>query len=420
VEKENIEGTDPSRVVWENLEEFARRSIQRALQGVLEEEVTELLGRLKSERKGAVDPAPGYRNGYGKERRLAMTCGTITVRRPRVRGLEERFVSRILPLFKRRTEEVANLLPELYLHGLAHGDFELALRGLLGESAPLSPSSIERLRGKWISEYDSWKERSLDGLEFVYAWADGIYVKAGIDDAKAALLVIIGALRDGKKVVLAIEPGHRESKESWAQVLRDLRRRGLSPPRLFVADGHLGIWAALGEVCPEVDEQRCWNHRVMNVLDCLPRGLQPEGKELLREMVYAEKQAECERLRDKFVQRYVKAHPKAAETLKRDWERMVTFFHYPKEHWKHLRTTNVVESPFASVRLRTTAGKRYKKVPNATALIWKVLMVAETTFRCLDHPELLPQVAEGVQYKDGVRVVVKKESKELSKRRPAA
>jgi transposase-like protein len=329
-------------------------------------------------------------------------------------------VSRILPLFKRRTEQVANLLPELYLHGLAQGDFELALRGLLGESAPLSASSIERLRGKWIGEYKEWKERSLEGLEVVYAWADGIYVKAGLDDTKAALLVIVAALRDGKKVILAIEAGHRESKESWARVLRDLGNRGLRLPRLFVADGHLGIWAALAEVCPEIDEQRCWNHRVVNVLDCLPRGLQPEAKELLREMVYTDTQAGCERLRDKFAQRYSKAHPKAAETLTRDWERMITFFRYPKEHWKHLRTTNIVESPFASVRLRTAAGKRYKKVPNATALIWKVLMVAETTFRCLDHPELLPQVAEGVQYKDGVRVMVKKESKNMSNKRRAA
>lgn len=336
MEKQSIEAPESSRVAWKSLEEFARRQVQRFLQAVLEEEVTELLGRSKSERRGAVDSSSGYRNGYGKERRLAMTCGTIRVKRPRVRGLEERFESRILPLFKRRTEEVAELLPELYLHGLAQGDFELALRGLLGESAPLSPSSIERLRAKWIAEYEAWKERSLEGMELVYAWADGIYVKAGLDDTKAALLVIVGALRDGKKVILAIEAGHRESKESWARVLRDLRRRGLKLPRAFVADGHLGIWAALAEVCPEVDEQRCWNHRVVNVLDCLPRGLQPEAKALLRDIAYADTRADCENLRDKFVKRYAKAHPKAAETLTRDWERMVTFFGYPKEHWKHL------------------------------------------------------------------------------------
>ncbi len=402
--EKNTEGLEASRVVWGSLEEFARLQVQRFLQTILEEEVTELLGRKKSERKSAVDPVPGYRNGYGKPRGLAMTCGTISVRRPRVRGLEERFVSRILPLFKRRTEQVTNLLPELYLHGLAQGDFELALRGLLGESAPLSPSSIERLRGKWTAEYDAWRERSLEGLEVVDAWADGVYVKAGLEDAKAALLVLVGALRDGRKLVLAIESGHRESKESWARLLRNLRRRGLSIPRLITADGHLGIWAALAEVFPEVEEQRCWNHKGINVLDPLPTGLQPEAKELLRGMAYAETQADCERLRDNFAQRYGKAHPKAVETLLRDWERMVTFYRFPKEHWKHLRTTNPVESPFAAVRLRTAAGKRSKKVANATALIWKVLMVAESAFRRLDPPELLPEVAEGARYRDGVRV----------------
>jgi len=406
--EKSTKGHEASRVVWTNIEGFAREQVQLFLQMVLEEEVTELLGRAKSARRETVEAAPGYRNGHGEPRRLALTCGTVTVRRPRVRGLEERFVSRILPFFKRRTEEVAGLLPELYLHGLALGDFELALRGLLGASAPLSPSSIERLRSKWTAEYEAWRERSLEGLEVVYAWADGIYVKAGLEDAKAALLVVVGALRDGRKVILALESGHRESKESWARVLRDLRRRGLSIPRLLVADGHLGIWAALAEVVPEVEEQRCWNHKVVNVLDQLPQGLQPEAKELLRAIAYAESREECERLRDRFAQRYGQAHPKAVATLRKDWERMVTFYSFPKEHWKHLRTTNPVESPFASVRLRTTAAKRYKKVANATALIWKLLLVAESAFRRLDHPELLPQVAEGVKYENGVRLITSK------------
>ena len=406
--EKTTKGHEASRVVWESIEAFARDQVQRFLQMVLEEEVSDLLGRAKSARRGAVDAAPGYRNGYGKPRGLALTCGTVTVRRPRVRGLEERFVSRILPLFKRRTEEVALLLPDLYLHGLAQGDFELALRGLLGESAPLSSSSIERLRSKWTSEYEAWREQSLEGLEVVYAWADGIYVKAGLEDAKAALLVVVGALRDGRKIILAVESGHRESKESWARLLRDLRRRGLAIPRLMVADGHLGIWAALAEVVPEVEEQRCWNHKVVNVLDQLPQELQPEAKDLLRAIAYAETREECERLRDRFAQRYGKAHPKAVATLRKDWERMVTFYGFPREHWKHLRTTNPVESPFASVRLRTTAAKRYKKVANATALIWKLLLVAESAFRRLDHPELLPEVAEGVKYVNGVRVITSK------------
>src|SRR3954466_8831151 len=220
---------------WECLEDFVRQHVQQFIQALLEEEVTELLGRTKSARQEAVDATPGYRNGYGKPRRL--TGGTITVRRPRVRDLNERFVSRVLPLFKRQTKEVGELLPQLYLHGLALGDFELALRGLLGDGAPLSPASLLRLKAQWQAEYETWKRRRLDDLEVVYIWADGLYVKAGLEDTKAALLVMIGVLTNGQKVVLAVESGQRESKESWGMMLRDLRKRGLKPWRCTIADG---------------------------------------------------------------------------------------------------------------------------------------------------------------------------------------
>lgn len=407
MEKKSSEGVFGSRDIWQDLEAMARERIQRFVQELLEEEVTELVGRRKSERRGWVEEAanPVYRNGSGKPRRLSMSCGTIEVRRPRVRGLEDRFESRVLPLFKRRTKEVGELLPQLYLHGLAQGDFELALRGLLGEGAPLSASSIERLRGKWEAEFEAWRTRSLIGIEPVYLWADGIYVKAGLEKDKAALLVIIAGLRDGRKVVLAIEAGHRESAAAWSAMLRGLRDRGMKVPRLLVADGHLGIWAAVGEIFPELAEQRCWNHKIANVLDRVPRRLQAEALTMLKQLPYAETSVEAERLRDRFVDRFGVDHPAAAETLLRDWERMVTFYEFPREHWKHLRTTNPVESPFAAVRLRTNAGKRYKKVTSATALIWRLLMVAERTFRRLDHPELLPEVAMGTRFKNGIRVV---------------
>lgn len=405
MEKKSTSERFGSRSIWESLEAMARERIQEFVQSLLEEEVTALVGRRKSERRESVDAPAVYRNGHGKLRKLALMGGTIEVRRPRVRGMEERFESRILPLFRRRTEQVGELLPQLYLHGLAQGDFELALRGLLGESAPLSPSSIERLRGKWVAEFDAWSRRSLRGIEPVYLWADGIYVKAGLEKDKAALLVIVAGLRDGRKVVLAVESGYRESAEAWGRMLRDLRSRGMSVPRLVVADGHLGIWAALSQVMPEVAEQRCWNHKIVNVLDTLPRKLQSEARELLCRIPYAATQREAEKLRDEFRARYAQQQPKAVETLERDWERLVAFYALPKEHWKHLRTTNPVESPFAAVRLRTAAGKRYKKVANATALIWRVLLVAERSFRRLDHPELLAEVAEGATYVDGVRIV---------------
>lgn len=400
-EQSTAKGSTSSHV-WEHLEEFVREHVQRFIQALLEEEVTELVGRPKSVRRTAVDAPAGYRNGHGKPRKLALTMGTIAVRRPRVRGLAERVVSRVLPLFQRRTKPVGELLPRLYLHGLALGDFELALRGLLGDAAPLSTASLQRLKAQWLLEYEAWTERRLDDLEVVYAWADGLYVKAGLEDSKAALLVIIGALTDGRKVVLAVESGQRESKESWGAVLRGLRARGLKPWCCTIADGHLGIWAALAEHQPAAAEQRCWNHRILNVLDAIPKKYHAEAKALLSAMPYAETRAECERLRAQFSQRYQAVAPKAVERLAHDWERLVTFYQFPREHWRHLRTTNVVESPFAAVRLRTTAAKRYKRVESGTALIWKLLQVAEQTFRRLNAPELLPAVYVGVQFVDGV------------------
>jgi len=327
-----------------------------------------------------------------------MMNGTVTVRRPRVRDLAERFESKVLPLFTRRTREVGTMLPELYLHGLSTGDFDLALRGLLGEGAPLSASSIQRLKARFELEYEAWKTRDQSALDVVYWWADGLYVKAGIEDRKSALLTIVGALTTGEKVVLACESGERESKESWLKLLRDLKNRGLTFPRLTVADGHLGLWAALGEIHPTGEEQRCWNHKITNVLDDLPK----KAGERLKAMPYAETQAECERRRDEFVRTYRRTEGKAVDTLLRDWERMVTFYAFPQQHWRHLRTTNIVESPFSSVRLRTDASRRYKRVEGAKAIIWKILQVAEKSWRKLNAPELLPRVASGVTFNDGV------------------
>jgi hypothetical protein len=225
-------------------------------------------------------------------------------------------------------------------------------------------SSIQRLKARFELEYEAWKKQDLSQVNVVYMWADGLYVKAGIEDRKAALLVIVGALPTGEKVLLACESGERESKESWLKVLRDLKARGLKLPRLTVADGHLGIWAAMGELHPEGEEsrpRRDWNHKITNVADDLPKKEQPRAREMLKAIPYADTRAECERLRDAFARRYQKSDPKAVATLLRDWERMVTFYAFPAEHWRHLRTTNIVESPFSAVRLRTDASRRYKR-----------------------------------------------------------
>ena len=403
-ERNSNGAVESSEVCYDTLEQWARGKIQAQLQQLLEEEVTTFLGRVRHARRGrvsSVDPPAGSRNGYGKPRRFSMMGGTIVVRRPRVRDLTERFESKVLPLFKRRTTEVGRLLPELYLHGLSTGDFDLALRGLLGEGAPLSASSIQRLKARFELEYEAWTRRDLSDLKVVYWWADGLYVKAGLEDRKSALLTIVGALTTGEKIVLACASGERESKASWLTLLRDLTHRGLTFPRVTVADGHLGIWAACGEIHPTGEEQRCWNHKITNVLDDLPKKAQPKAAELLKAMPYAETKADCERRRDEFVRTYRRTEGKAVDTLLRDWDRMVTFYSFPQEHWRHLRTTNIVESPFSSVRLRTDASRRYKRVEGAKAIIWKMLQVAETSWRKLNAPELLPLVASGVVFKDG-------------------
>ena len=404
--REEHRGKDESkRILYEELEEFARVKIRQHLQDLLEQEVTEWLGWEKSERKGNALEQPGYRNGYGKKRRFTLSLGTIEIHRPRVRNLDERLVSKVLPLFKRNTQQVRDLIPELYLHGLAGGDFELALRGLLGKGAPLSASSLQRLKEKWQGEYEQWKSTAIEEQDWAYLWADGIYVKAGIGKEKAALLVVIGVQRDGSKRFLALEPGYRESKESWALVLRQLKVRGVKSARLFVGDGNLGLWAAVGEIYPQAQEQLCWNHKMLNVMDAVSKKEQVQAKGHLTAMMYAESRQEALKERKQFEQAF-RHNPKAIKTVVENWERLTSYYDFPREHWKHLRTSNVVESPFSRVRLRTAASRRFKSQVNATCLIWKTLMVAEMSFRKLNAPNLVEKVAEGKKYESGKEIRV--------------
>lgn len=406
MKEKHIEAKESKEIFYQGLEEFARRKIQEHLQDLLEQEVTEWLGRERNERKQSGLEQAGYRNGYGKRRRFTMSVGTVEVRRPRVRDLGERFESRVLPLFKRQSEAVRGLIPELYLHGLASGDFELALRGLLGEGAPLSASSLQRLKQKWEVEYEQWKGTPIEEKDWAYLWADGIYVKAGIGKEKAALLVVIGVKGDGEKRYLALEAGYRESKESWAGVLRGLKARGVRNVRLFVGDGHLGLWAAVGEVYPQAQEQLCWNHKMMNVIDGVSKREQVQAKSHLSAMMYAEDRPQALKERKKFEQAFGH-NPKAVKTVVENWARLTTYYDFPREHWKHLRTSNVVESPFSRVRLRTTASRRFKSQVNATCLIWKTMMVAEKSFRKLDAPQLVENVARGSKYDNGKEVKVR-------------
>jgi transposase-like protein len=372
--------------------------IETTMQELLEQEATEHLGRARYERRGCA--RTGYRNGHGKARKVSLACGTIEVRRPRLRELEERFESRVLPLFARQSSKVKAMLPELYLEGLALRDFDRALRGLLGEGAPLSPSTIARLKEHWTEEFEAWRAEPIEE-QMVYVWADGIYVKAGLEKDKAAVLVVIGVTTEGIKRVLAVEPGYRESTESWKQVFWALMKRGMNVPAVVIADGGLGLWAALRELGWNCREQRCWNHKICNVRDALPKREQERALKLLRKIPQAESLEAAVCARDAFLQEF-EAYPKACERLLDDWERMVSFYALPKEHWRGLRTSNVVESPFQIVRLRTGAARRFKKVENATAVLWKLLMIAETSFKTFDGAQLLSDVASGQEYINGL------------------
>ena len=265
---------------------------------------------------------------------------------------------------------------------------------------------MQRLTEDWQRDYAQWRTQDLSALEPVYVWADGIYVKAGLESTKVASLVLFAALADGIKVVLAVERGHRESRESWAVILRDLTARGLPAPACVIADGAPGLWNAVAQVWPQAAEQRCWNHKLRNVVDAVPLKHQPDVLAAMERMAAAESVADAEHERQRFHRDDRLRFPKACDRLDRDYARMLTYYQLPKEHWRHLRTTNLVEFPFAAVRLRTSAAKRFKMVERATAIIWRLLRVAERRFRKLNAPEQCRDVYRGIRFVDGVEVPV--------------
>ena len=384
-----------------DLDTIAREGAQRMLVSVLEAEVTEFLGRQRYER---AKTGPGYRNGYGKGRQVTLGSGTVRVRAPRVRDSAEPFASQVLPAWQRRSRAVKELIPELYVQGLATGDFEPALRGLLGESAALSPSTVVRLKGQWESEYEAWRTRSLADHQYAYLWCDGVYPKAGLQGDKTAFLVVLGANEQGEKEPLAILEGYRESTESWAEVMRDLKTRGLTDPKLFCGDGGLGLWGAIDQVYPKADHQRCWVHKMRNVLVHFPKRLQGEVKQRLRQMYEANTKAASLALMRQFAETYERTYPRAVECLLKDREALLTYFCYPQEHWLSLKTTNPIESIFATVKLRTNAARRIKSPRSALYLLFQLILRAQTRWRRINGPHLLTEVLVGVTFKDGIEV----------------
>jgi transposase-like protein len=380
------------------------------LKQALEAEVEEYISAHKHERddKGH---ATVVRNGKARARQVTMGSGTVEIEAPRVNdkrvdedGERQKFTSAILLPYMRRSPKVTEVLPLLYLRGLSTGDFKPALESLLGENASgLSPSTITRMTTEWEEEHERFSKRSLADRDFVYVWADGIHVNVRLDDDRVCLLVIIGARPDGEKEVIAIEDGHRESKESWLDVLRKLKTRGMQPPAIAVGDGALGFWAAVREVWPETREQRCWFHKLGNVIDKLPKSLQSKAKAALHEIGYAEGREAAGKAIEAFATTFGAKHPKAVECLRKDESKMLTFFDFPAEHWKHLRTSNVIESTFATVRLRTRVTKGPGCRKKALTMAFKLLQQAQARWRRLDGHQLLPLVRAGVKFVDGVR-----------------
>jgi len=400
----NARKKESTKKFTEDLDKIAREGAHRMFMDVLEEEVEAFLGRKRYER---TDEFTGYRNGYGKNRKVAIGSGTVKIRAPRVRDSLEHFKSGVLKSYQRQSEGIKELIPELYLHGLATGDFELALRGFLGDGASLSASSATRLKEKWESEYEAWRKRSLKRHKYVYLWCDGVYPKAGLAGDKTALLVVLGVNEEGKKEPLAIIEGYRESTESWKDVLHDLKDRGLADPRLFIGDGALGLWAAIREVYPEADEQRCWCHKMRNVLNHFPKRLQSDVKVLLREMYYASTKKQAIKLIKVFAERFGKEYPRAVECLLKDRDTLLTYYSYPQQHWQSLKTTNPIESIFATVKLRTNAAKRIKSPRSALYLIFALITRAQKKWRRINAPELLEEVIARVKFENGKEIKIK-------------
>jgi putative transposase len=389
--------------------EGARRMIAAALGAEVDEYVASFVDELDEHGRRLV-----VRNGRAQERSVTVGSGTVKVRAPRVNdkrvdeqtGERRKFSSTILPAYARRSPKVNDVLPVLYLRGLSTGDFRPALEQLLGEDAAgLSASSITRLCKDWEAEHERFKARSLRFHRYAYLFVDGVHVSIRLgEDDRLCLLVVIGVREDGVKELLAVEDGYRESTDSWAAVMRDLKARGLNEPKLVIGDGALGTWAALRDVFPGARRQACWVHVIANVLDALPKRLQPQAKKLLHEMMEAPTRADARAALERFREQFDAKYPKAVAKLDRDWEHLTAFYDFPAEHWRHLRTSNAIESSFATVKLRTRVTKGAGSKQAALAMAYKLLDAASERWRRFNGHELVADVLDGATFTDGIRV----------------
>jgi transposase-like protein len=393
------------------LDELVAEGARRMLAAALEAEVDAYVASFTDERDDQGHRLV-VRNGHAVARSLVTGAGPIEVRAPRVddRRVDEvtgdkmRFRSSILPPWARKSPKVAEVLPLMYLHGMSSGDFVPALEEFFGSAAGLSASVITRLTADWQKERERFAHRSLKDVDYVYIYVDGIHFNVRLEEVRLCALVIVGVLSDGTKELVSISDGHRESTESWADVLRDLKRRGMTAPVLAVGDGALGFWGALGEVFPETAHQRCWVHKMANVMNALPKSAQPAARAALKEVRDAEDREHADKALDRFIKEYEAKWPKATEKVEKDREELLAFYAFPAEHWVHLKTTNPIESTFATVRLRTKVTKGPGSRAAGLAMAYKLIESAQSRWRMVNAPHLVALVRAGAKFDKGVMV----------------
>jgi transposase-like protein len=403
-----IELKKPDTIIDDPITDILRQGARKLLAQALETEIEIFISQYK-DLTDQMGRQRIVRNGHLPEREIQTGIGAVPVKAPRLRDRHAnpskriKFSSNILPPYLRKTKSMEQLIPWLYLKGVSTGDFTDALASLVGKDAPgLSAPTISRMKTVWEQDFQVWQKRDLSDKHYVYFWVDGIYCNVRMDD-KQCLLVIIGATKDGKKELVAIDGGFRESELSWAQLLTDLKSRGLKTgPKLCIGDGSLGFWKALSKVYPDSRWQRCWVHKVANVLNKLPKSLQPQAKQKLHNIWHADDKDEAERLFNDFIQVYGAKYPKAAKCLEKDRDALLTFYDFPAEHWRHIRTTNPIESTFATVRLRTAKVRGCFSANTVITMAFKLCQCAEKRWIRLHHPERLAEVIKGVKFVNGI------------------
>lgn len=403
----------PQESVLDPLEEVLRRGARELLAQAVEQEVSEYLAS-RADLVDAEGRRQVVRNGYLPARELQTPLGGVTVQQPRVRDRRspdqrEVFHSKLLPPYLRRTRSLEELIPWLYLKGVSTGDFSEALQALLGEGAAgLSATTITRLKASWQKDFEDWSRRSIRTKNYVYLWADGVYFNVRLESAenqRQCILVLIGATAEGRKELVAVVDGVRESEASWREVLLGLKQQGLTiPPKLAIGDGAMGFWAALSKVYPTTRQQRCWVHKTANLLNHFPKAVQPRAKEKIQAIWMAETHEDALLAFDAFVETYEPKYPKAVQSLEKDRDELLAFYDFPAEHWRHIRTSNPIESTFATVRLRTKRTKGCGSRIACLTMVHRLCLSAQKKWRALNGAQLLAEVVQGTRFQDGIKL----------------